>query len=367
MNKYSIFVYIFQIWLVSKARLCYATACATANVETFEFSGTLTRTSNRDEHQWEVKPVEVAKDLILDVEIINGDKIPLLKKEKESMSFPTPIVFIHGWTDSRLNWMTVIPQVLAMDSNIVDNNQIIILPTLRGFGDSQIFPASSQFTIEEFSEDIIKLLDKLGFDMTNEKFNIVGHSMGGAIATYLTVHYSKNINKVIFIGTLSDWTQLTFGQNNTLSFNFDETKNEPNKQQLLEMAKNSSSNKADRGGICASFANILNRENVKADSKAARLSWDSLLSFNLSKEFINVINNKDNYNFNSMTSSIKCLIIFGEHDIVPTQLQVNFADTLGEHATIARFDNCGHSPHYFYSVQVATKIIQFVTGIEEDD
>ena len=245
-----------------------------------------------------------------------------------------------------------------MDSNIVNNNQIIIIPTLRGCGDSQIFPASSQFTIEEFSKDIIKLLEKLGFDMTNDKlkFNIVGHSMGGAIGTYLTVHHSKNINKMVFIGSLSDWTPLISDPLHTF-FNFDETKNEPNKEQLLAMTKNSSSQIAERGGISTTFANILNRENVKADSKAARLSWDSLLAFNMGKEFLSVVNN----------NLIKCLIMFGEHDIVPTQLQINFANTLNEHATIVRYENCGHNPHYLYPVQVATKIMQFIRGINDEE
>ena len=341
--------------IISRTDLCHGSVCTVANPETWQVSGTFATKSSEttDGHLWQVNSVEIAQDLILDVEIINSDKIPLLRADGHSL--PAPIVFIHGWLDSRLNWMTIIPQILRMDVNIVDNKQIIVLPTLRGSGDSQIFPPSSQFTIEEFGEDIIKLLDKLGFDMTNEKFNIIGHSMGGAICTYLTVHHSKNINKVVFMDTLSDWTQ--FDQLKTF-FTFDEAKNEPTKQQLLEMAKNFNTVQAKQGWISYSFANILNRENVKADSKAARLSFNSLVSFNLGKELKIVINN---------SNLIKCLVLFGEQDIVPVQLQVDFASTMGRHGTIVKYEDCGHDPHYCYPVQVATKIMQFLRGINDPE
>jgi pimeloyl-ACP methyl ester carboxylesterase len=110
------------------------------------------------------------------------------------------IVLIHcGGADIR-NWQFIIPplsqlyQVIALDG--------------RGAGKSPPLIEAANYV-----EDLTKLLDKLGIDQAV----IVGHSIGGQIATDFALHYPQKVSKLVLIApgltgfefspTYQQWTQ----------------------------------------------------------------------------------------------------------------------------------------------------------------
>ena len=71
----------------------------------------------------------------------------------------------------------------------------LIIPSLAGYGASSHLSAPS--TIKENAKQVFDLLDFLKI----EKFNLLGHSMGGMIAQEMAAMNLKRINKLICFGT----------------------------------------------------------------------------------------------------------------------------------------------------------------------
>ena len=351
--------------IIFQTREVYSAACATSTLASFykkssaiqsegeiiepldidwKFSGEKYIENTKQTHKWEIKFVELSEDLVLDVEIINGDKIRKLTRENRD-NFPKPMIFIHGWMDSRLNWMTIIPEILNSDKIL--NNQIIIIPSLRGFGDSQIFPYNeSSFTLYEFVEDILKLLIKLGFDLSYQKFDWIGHSMGGSITIYSTIYFTKYINKIILMDTTPNFKSLNLKENKL--FNFDENKNEPTKLQIFNLAKIFNNEQFKNGSISISLQNILNRENIKADSKATRLSFDAITNIDLTNELRTVVKG----------NNIPTLVLCGYNDFIPWEDQRDYGNPMN--AKVVVYADTGHDPHYKFPLRVSRSIVNFL-------
>jgi pimeloyl-ACP methyl ester carboxylesterase len=84
-----------------------------------------------------------------------------------------PLVLIHGYPLDHTIWNPVVP--------LLENAFDLILPDLRGFGESNTPEAS--FLMVDMAEDIAALLDFLKI----KKAVIVGHSMGG----YVTLAFAR--------------------------------------------------------------------------------------------------------------------------------------------------------------------------------
>ncbi len=94
---------------------------------------------------------------------VNGNQ---LAYERRGNGFP--LVLIHGYPLDHSIWEKVVP--------ILENDFDLILPDLRGFGQSDVVP--TPFEVADMAEDIAALLDLLKI----EKAAIAGHSMGGYVA-----------------------------------------------------------------------------------------------------------------------------------------------------------------------------------------
>jgi pimeloyl-ACP methyl ester carboxylesterase len=100
---------------------------------------------------------------------IEGHRITYTTTGSSSNS---PILFLHGIMSHRGVWSRTM-ETLQQDFYCVALDHL-------GFGDSDK-PKDGDYTIAKQAERALKVADHFGFD----KFNLVGHSMGGQIATYL--------------------------------------------------------------------------------------------------------------------------------------------------------------------------------------
>ncbi|MBN9420049.1 hypothetical protein ABS71_08540 [bacterium SCN 62-11] len=91
----------------------------------------------------------------------------------------TPLVLIAGLATDALSWIFPCQRRLIVCDN-------------RGVGRSPKPPGP--YTIEQMAHDILEILP-------DEKVHLLGHSMGGAIAQYLAVHYPDRIDKLILACT----------------------------------------------------------------------------------------------------------------------------------------------------------------------
>lgn len=85
-----------------------------------------------------------------------------------------PFLLVHGWSCDSTDWCFTIPALVQ--------KYYVITFDWRGHGHSSV-PDSATYTIEDFTNDAVALLDHLNF--TNDVI-IMGHSMGGIVASCLT-------------------------------------------------------------------------------------------------------------------------------------------------------------------------------------
>ena len=108
------------------------------------------------------------------------------------------IILFHGKNFNGAYWETTIKALTKEGFRVIVPDQI-------GFGKSSK-PDNFQYTFQQLSENTKKLLDHLGI----EKTTVLGHSMGGMLATRFTLMYPETAEKLVLenpIG-LEDWKTL---------------------------------------------------------------------------------------------------------------------------------------------------------------
>jgi pimeloyl-ACP methyl ester carboxylesterase len=107
------------------------------------------------------------------------------------------IVLLHGKNFSGYYWERVAKDLLKKKYRVLIPDQI-------GFGKSSK-PESYQYSFGQLALNTKLLLDNLNI----KKFDLVGHSMGGMLATTFAVNYTKLVNKLILINPigLEDYTK----------------------------------------------------------------------------------------------------------------------------------------------------------------
>lgn len=95
-------------------------------------------------------------------------------------------MLVHGYLGGQNVW--------EYQEDLKDSYDLI-MPSLAGYGESASLTAPA--TIRENANQVFDLLDSLGVD----RFNLLGHSMGGMIVQEMSAIQPDRINKLICFGT----------------------------------------------------------------------------------------------------------------------------------------------------------------------
>ena len=98
-----------------------------------------------------------------------------------------PFVFVHGYLGSSKMW--------NFQKEFFSKHYRVIIPALPGFGESH--NVKSLDSINKMARQVIDLLDQKNID----KFNLIGHSMGGMIVQEITKLIGDRVNKLICFAT----------------------------------------------------------------------------------------------------------------------------------------------------------------------
>jgi len=98
-----------------------------------------------------------------------------------------PLVLVHGYLGSSEMW--------SLQRNFLSKYCRVISPALPGFGES--YNAKSLNSINDMARFVIDIVDEKKID----KFNLLGHSMGGMIVQEIAKITSNRINKLICFAT----------------------------------------------------------------------------------------------------------------------------------------------------------------------
>lgn len=93
------------------------------------------------------------------------------------------LVFVHGLSDSLLYW-----EFLAAN---LKNDYEVIRFDLRGHGESEL--GSDEITVDTYIEDLNNLLDELNVS----NVNLIGFSLGGAIALEFALRYPDKVDSLV--------------------------------------------------------------------------------------------------------------------------------------------------------------------------
>jgi pimeloyl-ACP methyl ester carboxylesterase/tetratricopeptide (TPR) repeat protein len=99
----------------------------------------------------------------------------------------TPVLFLHGYTDS---WFSYVPVLERLPAGLR-----AIVPSQRGHGESER-PACC-YGIGDFAADAVALLDALGI----QRATVVGHSMGSFVAQRLAAERPDRVERLVLIGS----------------------------------------------------------------------------------------------------------------------------------------------------------------------
>ena len=98
-----------------------------------------------------------------------------------------PFVFVHGYLGSSEMW--------CFQKNYFSKYCRVIAPAIPGFGESH--NAKSLNSINDMAKNIIEILNQKKID----RFNLIGHSMGGMIVQEITKIIGERVNKLICFAT----------------------------------------------------------------------------------------------------------------------------------------------------------------------
>lgn len=100
-----------------------------------------------------------------------------------------PIIFLHGFPESHRTWRAVAPD-LAED-------HFVVAPDQRGFAGSDKPEGVEAYATDRILEDLIALADALGL----ERFTLVGHDWGGAVAWLAALRHPDRIKRLVIVNS----------------------------------------------------------------------------------------------------------------------------------------------------------------------
>jgi pimeloyl-ACP methyl ester carboxylesterase len=87
-------------------------------------------------------------------------------------------VLLHGFPEDRHSWDAVAPALAAAGYRV-------LAPDQRGYSPGARPAARSAYTLSQLARDVLVMADAAGV----ERFHLVGHDWGGALAWYVADHY----------------------------------------------------------------------------------------------------------------------------------------------------------------------------------
>ena len=237
-----------------------------------------------------------------------------------------PFVFVHGYLGSSEMW--------NFQKEFFSKHYRVIIPALPGFGESH--NVKSLDSINKMARQIINLLDQKNID----KFNLIGHSMGGMIVQEITKLIGDRVNKLICFATGS------IGEIPGRFETIDETRE-----------------KLKKDGIEVSFSRVPKKWFVKGDKdKNYFLCKNAVKDVSL-EAADNALLAMKNWRGKEDLKNIKneTLIIWGDKD---TSYNFDQVDTLKKNIKNSRleiFKDCAHNVHLEQPDQFNNLVQKFIS------
>ena len=237
-----------------------------------------------------------------------------------------PFVLVHGYLGSSEMW--------TFQKEFFSKHYRVIIPALPGFGESH--NVKSLDSINKMAKEIINVLDQKKID----KFNLIGHSMGGMIVQEITKLIGDRVNKLICFatGSIGDI---------------------PGRFETMEETRE----KLKKEGTELSFSRVPLKWFVKGDKDKNYFLCENAVK-NVSLEAAdNALLAMKNWRGKENLKNIKndTLIIWGDKD---TSYNFDQVDTLNKNIKNSRleiFKDCAHNVHLEQPDQFNNLVKEFIS------
>lgn len=108
---------------------------------------------------------------------------------EEHGSGTRPFVLLHGFTGSRRDFAPRLAELAALGR--------VVLPDLRGHGESTNTGAADGYTLDQLALDLLAFLDALGIP----RCDLLGHSMGGMVALRAVLARPERFASLVLMDT----------------------------------------------------------------------------------------------------------------------------------------------------------------------
>jgi len=99
------------------------------------------------------------------------------------------VILLHGFPESHRTWREVAPRL--------QDNFFLVMPDQRGFAGSDLPQAVDDYRTDKLIDDIFALADALGV----ERFALVGHDWGGAIAWGAALRADPRLTRLAIVNS----------------------------------------------------------------------------------------------------------------------------------------------------------------------
>lgn len=123
------------------------------------------------------------------VELATGLGYHLLEWGGDEDSRDHTVIMLHGFLDLSWGW------VRAVESSPLAERFHVVAPDFRGHGDSDRVGAGGYYYFMDYVADVASLIEQIG----RARVSLVGHSMGGSVAAYVTGTYPERIHRLALL------------------------------------------------------------------------------------------------------------------------------------------------------------------------
>lgn len=103
-------------------------------------------------------------------------------------AFDHTVVLVHGFLDLAWGWEETVRAGLG-------SGRHVLAPDMRGHGDSDRVGAGGYYHFMDYVADLASLIEQLG----RERVSLVGHSMGGSIASYYAGSFPERVHRLALL------------------------------------------------------------------------------------------------------------------------------------------------------------------------
>jgi pimeloyl-ACP methyl ester carboxylesterase len=249
-----------------------------------------------------------------------------------------PLVLVHGLSGAWQNWLENIPHFARTHR--------VVAVDLPGFGSSPMPPW--EISIPAYGRFLRDLCERLGID----RCSLIGNSMGGFIATELTITEPERVDDLVLVSAAG----ITWAR----------ARREP--AEMLGRV----------GRAAAPFALRLQMSGIRRpkfrkrafqgvfhDPNALRreMLWENVVPALKSPGYFDAMTNLVGYDIRERLEEIEVptLIVWGRNDrVVPVPAALSYKKRIGENAEQVIFDRCGHVPQIERPVRFNRVVEEFL-------